>query len=64
MIKIEKSAAVHLKTYHIIHRAIEEGVDYGYCRAYKYTSEPTESHLKQAIQDAIMIALDEIIDFD
>ncbi len=64
MIKINNQPNINLKSYLIIQRAIEEGIDYGYSRAHKHTSEPKESDLKEEIERAIMIALDEILDFD
>ena len=52
------------KAYHLIERAIEEGVNYGYNRAHKHTDTPTEAALKGEIINAITNELCEIIDFD
>lgn len=48
----------------IIDRAVEEGVKCGYARAHKHTNAPTETDLCDAIIDAVMQALGEVIVFD
>lgn len=53
-----------IKSYAIIERAVEEGVAYGYHRAFKYDDKPTEETIKQAIIDAVMLEISEVIDFD
>ena len=62
--KAKTSAKLKLKTYDIISRAVEEGIAYGYNRAYKHTDQPDESYLKEQISIAVMGALTDVIIFD
>jgi hypothetical protein len=52
-----------VKTYSILVRAIEEGINYGYARAHKHTGNPTEDQLKIAIGDAVINEICEVFDF-
>ena len=55
---------LHVDKYEIIHRALEEGAKYGVIRAFKYTDSPSDEMVTDAVVDAIMISLCEVIDFD
>jgi len=55
---------IRFKTYNLIERAIEEGLEYGYHRAHKHTDNPNEHALIHEMQLAIMLELSEIIDFN
>lgn len=52
------------KTYHIIHRAVEEGISYGMQRSHKHTDTPPKDHIEQEILRSVMDYLSEIIDFE
>ena len=52
-----------VKTYNVLVRAIEEGINYGYVRAFKYSDTPTEDQVKTAIADAIINEICEVFDF-
>lgn len=52
------------KEYPLLVRCVEEGVDYGYMRAYKHTDTPDETAIKTAIQEAVVSAICEAFDFD
>jgi hypothetical protein len=52
------------RTYEILRRAVEEGIAYGYRRAFKHTEEPPEDTIRQEIETAIMAAIDEVFSFD
>lgn len=52
-----------LKAYSIIERAVEEGVTYGYNRAFKHTDAPKTEVLKDSIANAVMNEICEIMDF-
>lgn len=52
------------KTYILIERAIEEGIEYGYKKAHKHWDDPDEETLKECILTAIMLQLDEIMNFE
>lgn len=45
-----------------LERAIEEGVKYGYNRAFKHEDNPTEQHITDTIQDAVMQSIHEWFD--
>lgn len=49
--------------YRIIDRAIDEGVEYGYNRAYKHTDNPTPEQLKADIANGVMNQICEYVDF-
>lgn len=40
--------------YKILSEAVEEGVSYGYQRAFKYSDNPTHDAIQAAIVDAVM----------
>ena len=48
----------------VLEMCIENGLSYGYRRAFKHTDDPTEDQITQAIKDAIMLELYEWCDFD
>ena len=55
---------IHVKLF----KAVERGVNYGYCRAFKYEESPLtdrlENNLKNLITQNVMNEISEIIDFD
>lgn len=53
-----------VKTYSVIERAVEDGVNYGWNRAHKYTDSPTEDELKQQMMMAVMHEICEWVEFD
>lgn len=57
----KQNIAVNL--YSLIERAVEEGLNHGYRRAFKHTNNPLEEVIKEHIHREIMNALTEIIDF-
>lgn len=61
---LELFTPVKFKAYPIIERAVEEGIAYGYRRAHKHVDNPTESAIKDAIRQAVMGELCEILSFD
>lgn len=50
--------------YAIVQRAVEEGIAYGYRRAFKHTETPAHETIKAEIQNAVLIQLGEIFDLD
>jgi hypothetical protein len=52
------------KTYVVVARAIECGINHGWNRAFKYLARPSDERIKAEIEDAVMLALDEVINFD
>jgi len=51
-----------VKVYNILDRAIEEGVAYGYNRAYKHTDTPTPEQVMREIETAVMNEICEVFD--
>ena len=64
MDKLPIHASVSLNAYGIIDRAVTDAVEYGYRRAHKHTDRPVEDLLCQAITDAVMSELCEVLRFD
>ena len=56
-------AELRIKSYPIISRAIEEGIELGWNRSHKHTDTPDPETVKDAIGRAIMERLDEVVDF-
>lgn len=56
--------SVKFDAYRLLDRAVEEGVRYGYMRAYKYTDTPSKEGIIADIHQAVMHELCEIMDFD
>jgi hypothetical protein len=52
------------KTYNILTRAIEEGMNSGFRRAYKHTDAPNEEQIKENIMREIMNNICEVFSFD
>lgn len=61
--RITPRAVVRLRAYDVIRRAVEEGTRCGLNRAHKHTSKPTRDHVAECVADAVMLSLDEVIDF-
>ena len=55
---------IQVKLYSIIQRAVEEGIEMGYNRAYKYTDTPTRDIMVENLEREIMNSLSEVIDFE
>lgn len=50
------------KVWPILTRAIEEGIAYGYQRAYKHTDNPTEEQVKDAIFGGVIDAITDVFE--
>lgn len=53
-----------VRAYPIIAEAVESGVNHGISRAYKHTDQPSHENMTQSIVDAVMLALNEVIDWE
>ncbi len=51
------------RAYDIISRAVEEGVAYGWNRAHKHTDDPDRNHALEILENAVMNALCEVLEF-
>lgn len=61
--KLSVTGAMRVRTYVVLERAIEEGFDAGFSRAYKYTDQPSREDFRREIMNAIMLNIDEIFSF-
>lgn len=50
--------------YQVLQTAVDEGVSWGFARAYKYTEEPTEDQLREAIKQAVLDSICDWFKFD
>jgi hypothetical protein len=64
MTKRKVTGSVRVRAYDVLHRAVEDGVAYGYRRAHKYSDKPEPEAVKEAIELAIMSEICEWFDFD
>jgi hypothetical protein len=56
---------VKVNVYEVISRAVEEGARYGWHRAHKYAEgKPADEVAVEAISEAVMNALSEVLDFE
>lgn len=53
-----------LKSYNIISDAIESGIKFGLQHSRKHTKKPSDDWMVEEILNAVMLNLDEIINFD
>lgn len=52
------------KTYKILNDCVSNGIEYGWSRAHKHTDHPTADTIKDCIENAIMLAIDENFSFE
>lgn len=65
MARRQKTASVvRVNAYAVIARAVEEGVVYGISRAHKHTDHPSREELREAIEQAVLNDLCEVLRFD
>jgi len=62
--KLAPSAQIRLRAYSIIDDKVAEGVKYGHARAHKHTDSPTDEEVIDAVSEAVMNALSEVIDWE
>ena len=55
---------IRVNTYDVIVRAVEGGVTYGMNRAHKHTDNPTRETTTEAITNAVISELCEVLMFD
>jgi hypothetical protein len=61
--KIGIETPIKINSYTVIQRAVEEGVAYGVRRAYKHTDDPTQEQISTEVENAVMSALCEVLQF-
>lgn len=61
--RIKASGEISLRPYSVISRAVNEGIAFGYNRAFKYTGTPAENVIKAQIEEWVMNELSEVIDW-
>ena len=50
--------------YKVLEQAIDEGVDWGFVRAYKHNEAPSEAQVREAVKGAVMASIGEWFTFD
>ncbi len=55
---------MQLNSYAIVERAVEEGIAYGYRRAFKHTETPDHESIKHEIHTAVLSSLCEVLQLD
>lgn len=55
--------AVTAKSYVIMERAVEEGIEFGWNRAYKHTESPEPELIREKIAQEVMNAICDVFDF-
>ena len=55
---------MRMQEYTIVDQAVEEGIQRGWERAHKYTTDPDVNDLYEELRAAIMLALTEVITFE
>jgi len=58
------ASAVRTNAYEVVRRVVEEGAAYGWHRAHKHTEQPGDEVAIDAIADAVMGSLCEVLLFD
>lgn len=58
------TGGLRANSYAVLHRAIEDGLDYGWMRAHKHSDHPDEATIKNEILQGIMNELCQYFDFD
>jgi hypothetical protein len=51
------------KTYELLDRCIDEGISFGYARAFKHTDTPSESAIHESIHREVMNQIHEWFEF-
>lgn len=51
-------------SYKVLERAISDGVEYGYNRAFKHDSNPPPEYIKDTIVQAVLLEIHESFDWD
>jgi hypothetical protein len=61
--KVSADTTVRINAYPIIQDAVANGVAYGVRRAYKHTDDPTQEQISTEVENAVMSALCEVLQF-
>lgn len=54
---------IRVRTYGIVAEAVERGIAEGWRRAHKHTTHPTPDAIRDALYDAVMLALSDALIF-
>ena len=64
MRKKVRNECMAVRAYPVLERCVEDGVAYGYTRAYKHTDAPTEEGMKEEMLQAVMNSICEYFEFE
>ena len=56
-------SGIRVKAFDVMHRAVEDGVNYGWRRAHKHAEAPIEMVVKNEIMTAVINSLCDYFDF-
>lgn len=59
--KASRKVSLTMDVEEIIHRAVLEGVEYGWRRAHKHTETPRSRRAIETIWEEVVLALDEVV---
>lgn len=62
--KIEVAGSMRVRAYDVFHRAVEEGISAGWCRAHKHSDSPGEDTIKDQILTEVINAVSEYFAFN
>jgi hypothetical protein len=57
------AGTIKVKTWDVVTRAVEEGINHGWNRAHKHTSTPSEQVVKENMEREILNSLSEVLNF-
>jgi len=58
------AATARVKSYEVLARAVEEGIQMGWNRAHKHTNTPDTDHVMESVYNEIMNSVCEVFNFD
>lgn len=58
------AGGIRARTYEVLRRAVEDGIEYGWRRAHKHTDAPESEAIKEQVAQGILNEVCEWFDFD
>lgn len=55
--------AIRVRAYEVLRRAVEDGAEYGWRRAHKYTDSPDAETVREAVVEGVMGEIGEWFEF-
>lgn len=64
MSKAKPSIKMRFRIYDLISEAVDTGIGFGVNRSFKHSDKPTMEAIKNNVQNEVMLALGNVIDFE